>query len=108
MGYKAVADIKVGHKEYIERGQEVTESDVEDLDALIAAETVVTDERYEQMFPEAIEGANQPSNTPSNLEQIEGTELQADLPEVDEETGGVAPGAEVPVVNPADPPVIER
>lgn len=102
-GYKAAARLKVDDSEYVERGESVSEGDFDKWDTLVASKTVVTDEQYAQMFPEVQQGANQASGTPSNLEQIEGTKLQVNLPE----EGDEVPATRVPEANPADPPHVE-
>src|SRR4051794_12804456 len=112
---KASTRIKVsGQKtdegeQYIEVGEEVDESDFSDKDwaDLVLARSVVPDEEFDVIHPEVVLGQNQAFGTPSNLAQIEGTTLQVNSPEVDEETGGVAPGAVVEPRNPADPVRVE-
>ena len=107
--YLAVARLKVSSKdddgpaEYIERGESVSEGDVDDFDLLVKSGSVVTEKQYAQMFPEVQLGSNQADGTPSNLPQIEGTELQLNLPDEGEEV----PSTQVPAANPADPPVVE-
>lgn len=109
MGYKAVSRLKVSSKddegpaEYIDRGESVSESDVDDFDALVKGGSIVTDERYDQLFPKVQEGSNQAWGTPSNLEQIEGTDLQMNPPE----EGDEVPTTRVFEGNPADVPVVE-
>lgn len=98
MGYKAAARLKVGHKEYIERGESVTEDEVDNWELLLESKSVVSDEAYALLFPEVQQGANQAFGTPSNLEQIEGTELQMNPPE----EGDEVPDTRVPEGNPAD------
>ena len=103
MSYKAAVRLKLGKDDYIERGDSVTESDVNNWDGLIASESIVTDARFDQLFPQVQQGSNQAPGTPSNLEKVEGTDLQVNLP---------APGEDVPVTrvpegNPADPPKVE-
>jgi hypothetical protein len=93
MGYVANTRIKVGTSKtedgelYIEVGEEVDEDafDEDEWAALEEAGAVVTEEEFEELNPEAEEGGNQPSGTPSNMEQIEGTDLEAKAPEAVEE-----------------------
>jgi hypothetical protein len=83
--YRAVARLKGGPDEGdIERGEFVKASDVrgeENLEALVASGSIMTEADFNAAFPrfdaEAEEGANQPAGTPSNLEQVEGTELES-------------------------------
>jgi hypothetical protein len=107
MGYKAATRIKSGSKEdgfdFVERGDSVSEGDFDDWDDLVAAEAVVTDEEYDVRFPEHSAPNNQPSGTPSNLEQVEGTTLQAEGAE-----DGPSSDEEPEVHNPADPPKVEN
>jgi hypothetical protein len=118
MGYKAVTRIKVGTwKEneegeprtdsYIEVGEEVSEGDFDEdqWDELVAAKAVVDEEEYDRIRPELVEGFNQPFGTPSNLFEIEGTELQANMPDPEEAEEAPAPP---PPMNPADPPYVEK
>ena len=88
--YKAVARLKLSSKsedgpaEYIERGESVSKSDVDDLDALVASGTVVTAKEFERLFPGRESGENQAPGTPSNLEQVKGTDLAAPDPDEDD------------------------
>jgi hypothetical protein len=107
---KAASTIKFGSKkddegfQYIERGEDVSQDqlgvDDEEWEQLIADEVVMEDDKFDAVFPEESGDLVVASGTPSNLAQIEGTELQVNLPEVPEE--------EVePPVNPADPPHVD-
>lgn len=107
MTYKAVTRIKTGkdkqNVEWLERGDEVTASDVggkEALEELVAAGSVMDSKKFDASFPEQELLENQPTGTPSNLEQVEGTTLQPEQPEP-------APAKEATPVNPADPPKVE-
>ena len=105
MGYKAVSRLKLDDGKYIERGEDVSESDVDDFDALIEAGAVMEDEQFDATFPEQVLGVNQASGTPSNLEQVEGTELQVNPPE---DTPDDQKPPEFPTpANPADPPKVD-
>lgn len=83
--YRAVATLKGGEGEDdIERGEYVTAGDVggeEDLQRLVASTSVLPEYEFEVAFPgfddEGEDGANLPSGTPSNMEQVEGTKLQS-------------------------------
>lgn len=52
--YKAVARLKVDDNDYIERGEDVTSKDVEDLDALIASGSVMEASEFNARFPEVV------------------------------------------------------
>jgi len=82
MGYKVASRIKTGSKddgfEYLERGEAVDKNDVDDFDELLAEQSIVSDEEYARQFPDQEEGVNQPTGTPSNLADTEGTPLEAD------------------------------
>lgn len=83
MGYKAVARLKMDEDEYIERGESVSAGDVggkEELKRLAASGSVLEDRAFAAQFPEVELGENQPTGTPSNLEQVEGTDLEAKPP----------------------------
>lgn len=88
--YRALTRIKVSGKdddnggEYIDRGDKVSAGDVggkEAFEELIQVGSVVTDAQFNATFPgfdeEAEEGANQPAGTPSNLGEVEGTDLES-------------------------------
>jgi len=70
--------MKLEKGKYVERGETVKDPS----DDAIAAGTVVTSKEFDALFPnfsaEPEEGANQPSGTPSNMGQVEGTDLAAD------------------------------
>lgn len=103
--YLAATRIKTGAKEdeeYVEVGDKVTKSQFDDWDDLVAARAVVTKDEYEVLFPERVEGVNQAWGTPSNLAEVEGSELQVNLPEEGE--GAPEPP---PAHNPADPPQVD-
>jgi len=91
--YKAVARMKLSEGDYIERGETVEDPS----DDAIAAGTVVTSKEFDSLFPnfnvEDEEGANQPSGTPSNMSEVEGTDLAAptDTDEDIDTTSGDAP-----------------
>lgn len=107
MGYKANTRIKVSsHKEedgqhYVQVGEDVSEGDFSEKDwaDLLQAKAVVDEDQFKLLHPEVNEGANQPMGTPSNLEQIEGTDLQMNPPE---DEGDTAPPVRDPLPNPAD------
>jgi hypothetical protein len=90
-GYVANTQIKVGSfktdddegEHYIQVGEDVSEGDFseKDWDDLVQAQAVVTQEVFDILHQGTNEGANQPAGTPSNLEQIEGTDLQMNPPE---------------------------
>lgn len=102
MGYKVATRLKLAKNEYLERGDDVSEDDVDNFEGLIASKSIVTDEEFDVLFPESEEGTNQAPGTPSNLEQIEGTTLAA-ASDADDDVN--APGEVEPLpANPADPP----
>jgi hypothetical protein len=109
--YKAVTRFKVPDGEdgfdWIERGEDVTAEDLgvsdEEFDGFVADKQVMEAEQFAATFPEVEEGFNQPQGTPSNLEEIEGTTLQA----AGSEDTGKSGNAPVVPANPADPPVVE-
>jgi len=120
MGYKANTRIKVASEpldsnvdilktvkvgEYIEVGEDVSEGDFEEDEwtELVAAKAVLEDEEYERVRPELKLGVNQPHGTPSNMEQITGSQLQVNLPDPEEVDEEPPP----PPFNPADPPKVE-
>jgi hypothetical protein len=102
--YVAVARLKMASRtdeqseEWIERGEEVSESEVNNFDLLVQSGSIVTEDRYKAMFPEVQEGSNQAWGSPSNLEQVEGSVLQMNPPE----EGDEVPETRVPLANPAD------
>lgn len=106
MEYKAVTRFKLGpddegkNQGYIERGDSFTPESDEEAQRLLASGSIMEADQFDRTFPEVERGENQPSGTPSNLEQIEGTTLQAQ-PEVK------GPESTEPPVNPADPPHVE-
>lgn len=107
MAYKAVSRIKTGDDksdvEYIERGEAVKKGDFsdEEWDDLVAAKAVMEDKDYDLAFPAVAGARNQASGTPSNLETVEGTSLQVNLPPE-------GPVEEEPTaLNPADPPKVD-
>jgi hypothetical protein len=108
MGYKAATQIRGGEKGNVfifERGEAVKKSDFdseEEWDALVAAKAVMADADYALAFPEQKAAVNQAAGTPSNLEQVEGTTLQA----AEQEEGPVQEPEKV--LNPADPPKVEK
>jgi hypothetical protein len=112
MTYKAATQIRVGGDEdkydfeLFERGDTVTKSklgvDDEGWDALVASKSVMLEEDFDLAFPEVKRARNQAAGTPSNLEGVEGTTLQAPTPEP-------GPEEEEPeALNPADPPKVEK
>jgi len=90
-------------EEYIRPGEDVSEGDFSEKDwaDLLAAKAVVTQEEYDILHPETNEGANQPTGTPSNLEQIEGSALQMNPPE-NQDDPDVAPALRDELPNPAN------
>jgi hypothetical protein len=69
---------------------------------MVAAKSVMTDDEFDLAFPAVKAARNQAAGTPSNLETVEGTTLQAEIPEA-------GPQEEDPVaLNPADPPKVEK
>jgi hypothetical protein len=110
MAFKAATRIKAGDDkssvEYYERGEDVSKSDFEsdEWDELVAAKAVMDSKEFDVTFPEHTDPVNQASGTPSNLEQVEGTTLQAAQPK---------PGDpdykpdEAAAANPADPPKVK-
>lgn len=91
--------------DYVEVGDPVKKSDFEDWDDLVAAKAVLPEEEFDRVHPELVLGVNQASGTPSNLLQVEGTQLQVNLPEP---TPDDKKAAEPPAPrNPADPPKVE-
>jgi hypothetical protein len=85
--YIAVTRIKFSNeKPELTRGDVVTAKIVggqEALNELIESESVMDEERFDILFPEEVEeeGANQPTGTPSNLGDIDGTDLAAPDPD---------------------------
>lgn len=87
MGYKVVSRIKDEQSDsgYLERGESVKKSDFKkekDWEDLLTGRSVVTDQEFNALFPNfgddgAEEEENDPTGTPSNLQQIEGTKLAA-------------------------------
>jgi hypothetical protein len=108
-GYVANTQIKVGTRKeedgenYIQPGESVSEGDFtdKDWDDLLQARAVVTQDVYDLLHQGTNEGANQAAGTPSNLEQIEGTELQMNPPPPAEDDSEVPPLRDAPP-NPAD------
>jgi hypothetical protein len=107
MGYKASTRIKVSSRkeddgeQYVEVGETVTKTQFkDDWDDLVLAKAVVEDEEFDRIHPELVEGVNQASGMPSNLEQITGTKLQVNPPEdtPDDKKAATAPEPR----NPAD------
>jgi hypothetical protein len=82
--------MKLSKGEYVERGETVKDPS----DDAIASGTVVTSKEFDALFPnfsdEPEEGANQPSGTPSNMGEVEGTKLAA--PADKDEKVDTAPG----------------
>lgn len=107
MGYKVVGTLK-HDDEVFEHGDPVTASKVggeDNFKALVAAKSVVSDEEFEQVYPAAERGVNDPSGTPSNLQVVEGTKLQANMPKAGDEQPAEKPKASSP--NPANPPAVK-
>jgi len=105
--YKAVARLKLDDNEYIERGEDVDVSDLEEehVNQLVADKVILEADAFDAMFTEPNEGANQAWGTPSNLDKIEGTDLQMNPPENDPEDE--APDVRDAPANPADVQPVE-
>jgi hypothetical protein len=107
MGYKVIG--KVLHDDKVfNHGDSISASDVggdEEFDKLVTAKSVVEDDEFKSLYPDAEEGTVvQASGTPSNLHPVEGTELQApDQGAKEEQSKAAAPQPR----NPADPPKVK-
>ena len=88
---------------YVQPGDSVSEDDFTEKDwaDLLAAKAVVTEEEYDILHPGVNEGANQGMGTPSNLAQIEGTQLQMNPPE-NQDDPDTAPAIRDELPNPAN------
>lgn len=100
--YKAVSRLKLADNEYVERGQpvDVSNLDDDDVERLVVGKSIMEADAFDKAFPGINEGANQAHGTPSNLEQITGTTLQVNPPENDPEDE--APVLRDEFANPAD------
>src|SRR5690348_16401947 len=111
MGYKVIGTLKHDDEVY-EHGDTVSESKVggkDNFKALVASGALVTDEEFDRLYPSDEEGeVIDASGTPSNLREVEGTKLQADMPEGsdDPETEN-PPGGKAAPANPANPPEVK-
>lgn len=104
MGYKVLGTLKHDDNTF-EHGESVTASKVggeDNFKDLIGAKALVSDEEFERLYPETGGEENDPTGTPSNLSQIEGSKLQAPMPP-DEP----AEEKKTPPHNPADPPEVK-
>jgi hypothetical protein len=110
MGYKVVGKL-IHDDTTFEHGDSVSESKVggkENFDDLVAAKTVVTDEEFKQLFPGTDEEVVDPSGTPSNLRDVEGTKLQANRPEGNDDPNNANVGVtKAAPANPANPPEVK-
>jgi hypothetical protein len=107
MGYKVIGTLK-HDDETFEHGSSVSASKVggdDNFNSLKAAGTVVTDKEFEQLYPKQDGEVIDPSGTPSNLREVEGTKLQANPPE--DKSNQQSAEASKPSPNPADPPVVK-
>lgn len=83
MAYKVVGTLK-HDGETFNHGDSITANQVggdENFKNLQAANTVVTEDRFNELFPEQDGEVIQAPGTPSNLGEVEGTDLEAKAPE---------------------------
>jgi hypothetical protein len=110
MGYKVIGTLK-HDDEVFEHGDSVTADKVggkDNLEDLKAAGTVVDSKVFEQLYPSEGDDekvVNQPSGTPSNLGEVEGTKLQANPPE--DKSSQKSDGSDGSPPNPATPPEVK-
>lgn len=105
MGYKVLGTLKY-NDEVFEHGESVSASDVggeDNFNEIVASKGVVTDEEFKQLYPEQEGTVTDPTGTPSNLREVEGTKLQQNPPEEPRQSDESNPTPH----NPADPPVVK-
>ena len=112
MGHKVVGKLK-HDDEVFDHGESVSAGDVggeDNFNKLVAAKAIVTDEEFKSAFPEEKDGeVVDASGMPSNLREVEGTKLQANMPENanDPKTAPGRPDGDQARTNPADPPEVK-
>lgn len=106
MGHKIIGSLHHDDKIF-DHGESISASNVggkENFETLVAAGSVVTDEEFKRLYPDAEGEVVQPSGTPSNLGEVEGTKLQAP-----DQTDGKSDGddGDTAPPNPANPPQVK-
>jgi len=104
MGYKVIGTLKHDDTTF-NHGDSITASKVggeDNFKELVAGKAVVTDEEFKQLYPGGEGTVNDPTGTPSNLQPVEGTVLQAPMPPDDP-----AEEKTTPPPNPANPPEVK-
>jgi hypothetical protein len=111
MGYKVIGTLK-HNDESFEHGSSVSASKLggeENFKALVAGGSVVTNEEFDRLYPDSDdEGTvNEPTGTPSNLREVEGTKLQANMPEPGNQKPAEKQATPAAPQNPANPPEVK-
>lgn len=109
MGYKVVGKLKHDDEEW-GHGDSVSASDVggkENFKTLVDGRSVITDDEFDELYPEQKDGeVVDPSGMPSNLREVEGTKLQANMPEDKGDKSDSDDSSKSPP-NPANPPEVK-
>lgn len=110
MAYKVVGKL-IHDGEVFGHGESVSASKVggqENFDALVAAKSVVSADEFKTLFPEQDGEVIDATGTPSNLREVEGTKLQANMPKDEGAKNGGPDGSDNPTPpNPANPPEVK-
>jgi len=73
--YRAVSRLKLGAKEYIERGEKVLADDVDDIENLVKTGSVALEQDFVRLFPEfKLDGAEPVEEETESTPSGDGTE----------------------------------